>query len=352
MANTASIEEMVKVFSDELALCKVGPGEKISVLSEGNHLQDYAEAFLRAAEGLGADANNVHVAPDATGGGAEARIKEVGVNPLSEDPVAMATLKDSDMVVDLMLLLFSKEQLELQAGGTRILLAVEPFDILKRLFPDEDIRRRVEVGEQRVQAAKTLRFTNKAGTDVIYDLKSGDDGLKRVVTEYGYTATPGRWDHWPSGFLACIGTATGVEGRVVMDVDDIILPNKEFVSEPIDMTIRDGFITEFKGGADARKLQDFYESFEDPGAFGIAHIGWGLNQHALWDVNAPGICQDGRAYYGNVLFSTGPNIEFGGTNDTACHFDLPMKNCSLWLDDELIVRDGELVPDDLRAPGR
>ncbi len=214
MTNKASMEEMVQVFSDELVLCKVGPGEKVAVLSEGNNLQDYAEAFVRAAEGLGADVSNVHVAADATGGGAEARIKKVGINPLGEDKVAMATLKEADIVVDLMLLLFSKEQLELQAGETRILLAVEPFDILKRLFPDEDIRRRVEIGEQRVQAAKTLRFTNKAGTDVIYELKSGDNGLKRVVTEYGYTATPGRWDHWPSGFLACIGTAAGVEGRL------------------------------------------------------------------------------------------------------------------------------------------
>ena len=352
MTNTASMEEMIKVFSDELALCKAGPGEKVSILSEGDHLQDYAEAFLRAAEGLGADVNNVHVAADASGGGAEARITKVGVNPLGDDPAAMATLKDSDLVVDLMLLLFSKEQLELQANGTRILLAVEPFEILKRLFPDEDIRRRVEVSEQRVQAAKTLRFTNKAGTDVTYELKSGENGFKKVVTEYGYTTNPGRWDHWPSGFLACIGTATGVEGRVVMDVDDIILPNKEFVREPIDMKIRDGMITEISGDAHARDLQAYFESFEDPKAYGIAHIGWGLNEHALWDVSAPGICQDGRAYYGNVLFSTGPNIEFGGDNDTACHFDLPMKNCTLWLDDELIVRDGELVPDDLRAPGR
>ena len=61
---------------------------------------------------------------------------------------------------------------------------------------------------------------------------------------------------------------------------------------------------------------------------------------------------DGRAYYGNVLFSTGPNFEFGGTNDTHCHLDLPMKNCSLWLDDEPIVRDGEIVPEEMRAPGR
>ena len=36
-----------------------------------------------------------------------------------------------------------------------------------------------------------------------------------------------------------------------------------------------------------------------------------------------GIGMDGRAYDGVVLFSLGPNLEFGGTNDTKCHMDLP-----------------------------
>ncbi len=61
---------------------------------------------------------------------------------------------------------------------------------------------------------------------------------------------------------------------------------------------------------------------------------------------------DGRAFYGNVLFSTGPNVELGGTNDTHCHLDLPMCECTLYLDDELIVKDGEVIPGDMRAPGR
>jgi hypothetical protein len=29
-----------------------------------------------------------------------------------------------------------------------------------------------------------------------------------------------------------------------------------------------------------------------------------------------------------------------------------MRNCSLWLDDELVVRHGEVIPVDMRAPGR
>ena len=64
---------------------------------------------------------------------------------------------------------------------------------------------------------------------------------------------------------------------------------------------------------------------------------------------AKGIGMDGRAHYGNVLFSLGPDTEFGGDNDTPCHLDLPMQNCNLWLDDELIVEGGEVVPAEMRA---
>lgn len=43
------------------------------------------------------------------------------------------------------------------------------------------------------------------------------------------------------------------------------------------------------------------------------------------------------------MFSTGPNNELGGPNDTACHLDIPMRGCSLYLDDEAIVVDGTIV---------
>ena len=50
-----------------------------------------------------------------------------------------------------------------------------------------------------------------------------------------------------------------------------------------------------------------------------------------------------------MLFSTGPNSELGGPNDTPCHIDIPMRNCSLYLDDEPVIIDGEFVIDDLKA---
>jgi 2,5-dihydroxypyridine 5,6-dioxygenase len=51
-----------------------------------------------------------------------------------------------------------------------------------------------------------------------------------------------------------------------------------------------------------------------------------------------------------VLFSTGPNQELGGTNDTQCHVDVPMRGCSLYLDDEPIVVDGDIAVEEMKAP--
>jgi 2,5-dihydroxypyridine 5,6-dioxygenase len=50
------------------------------------------------------------------------------------------------------------------------------------------------------------------------------------------------------------------------------------------------------------------------------------------------------------MFSIGPNTDFGGDNDTLCHVDIPMRDCSLYLDDELIIDSGHIVKDSLR-PG-
>jgi 2,5-dihydroxypyridine 5,6-dioxygenase len=58
------------------------------------------------------------------------------------------------------------------------------------------------------------------------------------------------------------------------------------------------------------------------------------------------------SFYGNVLFSTGPNTELGGTNDTPCHLDLPMRGCSLWVDDVPVLEHGRVVHPEMRVAGR
>ena len=85
----------------------------------------------------------------------------------------------------------------------------------------------------------------------------------------------------------------------------------------------------------------------------VAGIGWGMNPQAKWHNFVPGAFPGGmgmepRSFYGNVMFSTGPNNELGGPNDTHCHLDIPMRNCSLFLDDAPIVIDGDIVVPDMK----
>jgi 2,5-dihydroxypyridine 5,6-dioxygenase len=333
----------------ELELCGVHEGETVAVLSQQDERKDYADAFMAAARRLGATTFHVRLSEGASTHASETRAPSAGRGTLVASQAALDALKEADLVVDLVLLLFSSEQLAIQEAGTRIILCVEPVDNLLRLFPTRDQRRRVETSEELLASAETLRFTNAAGTDVVYQR-----GTYGVMTEYGYTDTPGRWDHWPSGFLLTSGNDDGVDGKVVIERGDIVvLPFKKYVQDPIEMTIERGQIVDIRGGLDADLLRDYIAAFDDEKAYAISHIGWGCNENARWSGlqnDRRSIGMESRCFYGNVLFSTGPNSELGGSNDTACHMDIPMRNCSLYLDDEPVLIDGEFVIDDLKAP--
>jgi 2,5-dihydroxypyridine 5,6-dioxygenase len=50
-----------------------------------------------------------------------------------------------------------------------------------------------------------------------------------------------------------------------------------------------------------------------------------------------------RAFAGNFLFSTGPNSQGGGKRTTTGHYDVPMRDCSIMLDNELIIDKGRFT---------
>jgi 2,5-dihydroxypyridine 5,6-dioxygenase len=342
-------EQFADVCTQELELCGVREGQSVVVLSQARDDLDKADAFLAAARRLGARAYNLRLGDTATtltGGSVWA----VGVNPLRGNESAITALKEADLVIDLVFLLWSQEQLDIQAGGTRMLLAIEPPDAMARMFPTLDHRRRVEASEEMILKASSMRVTSRAGTDVVYKL-----GTCPVIGEYGYTATPGRWDCFPSGFVFTGGTDDGVDGRVVVDVGDVVVaPWNAFVRTPIEFTIEAGRIADIRGGLDADLLKDYIAEFDDDRAYAVSHIGWGINEKARWArLTHPnsGFGSEARSLYGNVMFATGPNKELGGTNDTPAHIDIPMRNCSVYLDDAPIVIDGDFVVDELKVPG-
>ena len=327
----------------QLTLSGVHEGEKVIVLSQGEDRLDYADAFLAAGQRLGAQMYHMRLpAPLPTNGA-----WEVGKTGLAANADAVEALKQAEMVVDLIFLLFSDEQMAIQAAGARVLTAVEPAPLLARLMPTKELRDRVETAAEVLRRAKTMRITSKHGTDVTYKI-----GMYPTVDEYGYTDKPGRWDHWPAAFVFTGGADDGVDGQIVLAPGDVLLPFNMYVREPVTYTIEKGFIQDIRGGLDAELIKSYMAEFNDPKGFGMSHVGWGLDHRAHWHglTQFPGgMGMELRSFLGNVMFSTGPNNELGGPNDTACHLDIPMRNCSLLLDDEPVVLDGKVIANKLPA---
>ena len=336
--------QMIDAWTQVLTLSQLQPGQTVTVLtSSDSHPQTLSTAIV-AAKQIGAIVNRLDlVTMNGELSLSRDKLSYFGTTPLTGNKAALAALKASDLVLDLMVLLFSKEQAEILEAGTKMLLAVEPPEVLTRLVPTLKDRERVLKASAKLQAAKEMHVTSAAGTDVRFAL-----GEFPMLEEYGFVDKPGRWDHWPSGFLATWANEGSAQGRVVMDKGDIILPQKSYVQDRVEFTVKDGFVKEIKGGLDAELLKDYMESFNDPEVYAFSHIGWGLQDRARWSVLAlydreQTVGMDARAFAGNFLFSFGPNNEAGGSRETACHIDIPLRNCTIKLDGEVVVREGIVV---------
>ena len=133
----------------------------------------------------------------------------------------------------------------------------------------------------------------------------------------------------------------------------MVLPYNRYVTDEIRLEVRDGFIREIDGGLDAKLMHNWLEDNrddpDDMDGHAISHLGWGLNPQCRWDnVALYGDDPDRsngtmRAFAGNFLFSTGPNSQGGGKRTTTGHYDVPMRDCSIMLDNELIIDKGRFT---------
>ena len=57
----------------------------------------------------------------------------------------------------------------------------------------------------------------------------------------------------------------------------------------------------------------------------------------------------GRCFAGNFLFSTGPNSQGGGKRTTKGHYDVPMRDCTVSLDNDAIIDRGHFAGEKMRV---
>lgn len=341
--------ELIDFFKEALQLNAVQEGETVLVYGDSNTQPHYKAAFMGAAMGLGANAVDMTVPTTSPAVQPWGKYSK----QLGESLIAQAW-KAADLVIDLttgMGQLYGQVTTEALRSGTRVLRLTDPIDILRRNHPDPENKRKALAAREVMAPAKKIRFTSNAGTDLTMD-KTG----RPAAIQYGIADTPGHWDLWPAGQVACAPIEGSAEGKLVINVGDILLPLGRYVGDPITCPVEGGRIVEIQGkGVDAFLLRDWFASWKDPNAYIVSHIGWGFLETALWTRmthkwEETGGVMDAESFNGDVQIAFGNNLAFTlqGKNDTRAHIDIDCRDCSFYLDDQLIVENGVIIPEALK----
>ena len=318
----------------------IGQGTRVIVVSETQSRPVLVQLSELALFDLGAQTCTLCMpTPPQT---APVPVKSTGTSlAIQHNPAAIAAMQACEVIVDCTVegMIHAPEWPLIEATGARLLVVTnEHPEILERTEPKAELGPKVQLGIDMLQAAAEMWVTSKAGTDLTIDIRDAPCG-----------GTPGLVAHWPGGLcLAFPGTGT-VNGRIVMDVGDMNLTFKSYLSSQIVFTVENDFVTAIDGdGLDAELFREYMAAWEDPQAYGFSHVGWGMNPAAKWVSGALYDKRDMqavefRAFAGNFLWSTGAN-QYAG-RFTEGHFDLPMRRCTIALDGQAVVKEGVLQGD-------
>lgn len=329
--------DLARLFRHQLEACALSPGEFCVCVTDTAWMPAYAAACHAAALSLGAEAFVATFAWD---------------RPPA--PVALAAACDrADLIVYASghALHYRDELRAALDRGARALCAMEPPHVLDRLRAEPEVRRRARAGAALLDAAREIRVTSPAGTDLVMD-KTGRAGLGL----WGAADAPGRLDFWGLGAVQAAQVEGTTEGRLVLAPGDCCFRLARFVEAPVTLEFREGRVVSIVGGLDAALIRAELESAGDAGAFGAGHMGWGVDRRARWtqaitqtpDAGSGGA--DSESAHGVLQVQLGSNddIAFGGRNRSRAHLGLCLRDATLYLDGDAILAGGAFLPEALR----
>lgn len=325
-------------------LCQLQAGDNVAILSETLSRAVNVHLAELALQDLGCRV--FHVVLPSAPLKAPVAVRSTGSSPaIQGNEAVVAALRSSTLVVDCTVegLLHAPELKSILSEGARLMMiSNEHPEILERLAPNPALAEKVKQGVSLLEQASEMRVFSEAGTDLIIDVRDAPTrGSAGFVTE------PGKVSYWPGGLCLCFPRQSTVNGIVVLDEGDVNLTFKRYLESPVTLTIENDFIVDIQGsGLDARLMRSYFAAWNDRNAYGVSHVGWGMNPAARWDSLVMYDKNDTngtelRAFAGNFLISTGAN-EYAN-RFTQGHFDLPLTACTVDLDGQRIVDQGRLL---------
>lgn len=333
-------QSLTELFIQQLSLCRVDATQTVAIICEHHQKTEYVDSVVAASRALGAGAVVLTASS----------LSQPSLPPYTADgrevPALLAAAGECDMVVDVTVggLIHSDVRTRITGQGKRMLFVAEPADVLERMMGTSELRASVEAASGALRHGSVLHVTSPAGTDLVADIGGAD---LPITCQWGYVDEPGRWDHWPSGFVACFPKDRSANGTIVLQPGDALIPWQRYVQTAVRIQVEQGYIRDITGdGADAFLLREYFQRWQDPEVYATSHMGWGLHPHASWsalDVYSPRALygQELRSVAGNFMWSTGSN-RFA-KRETPAHLDIPMRDCTIRVDDQIVVRDGQLA---------
>jgi leucyl aminopeptidase (aminopeptidase T) len=309
----------------------VEPGETVVVTCDTGSSEEVVEATARAARTVGA-------VPVVIKGPLPTRAHLEPPQPVAE------AIKVADVWIEYAFrpIFFTSAYQNAVDAGTRYLnVARAQVEWFIRLIGDVDYAKMIELGDRLLgltDGADLVRVTNPAGTD-ISARNAGRKGFNHgPANEKGKAYMVGGQVGW------CPLEET-INGTIV--VDGMLSYPEELtrLQDPIRIDVESGVVKEISGGPEAKIFDEWLRGFDDPNMLRIAHFTYGFNPGAHVSEN---IVETERIY-GVHVFGIGKQLPLiGGKGWNAPgHTDGIVLNPSVWLDGELVEKDGRFVHPEL-----
>lgn len=296
----------------------VRAGEQVLIVTDDKKLP-IGTALYNAAQDLGAEALLMTMTPRQVSG--------------EEPPAAVAAaMKAADVVIAPMATSITHTRAKIEAAKAGARVATMP-NITEDMFSqgamtadyDQVMDLTLRVTELLTKAA-TARI-EKDGCVLTLDL-TGRPGIPSP----GVYREKGQSGNLPSGEAYIAPLEDGSNGEMVIDGSMVGLGK---LDEPLRVRVEGGKLKEITGPG-AEKLGVLLAN--DRNAT-LCELGIGTNHAA----RVTGIILEDEKAYHTVHIAFGTNIGFQGTNKADCHIDGVILNPTLYLDDQLILKDGEFV---------
>jgi len=193
-----------------------------------------------------------------------------------------------------------------------------------------------------VAKADTIRVTNPAGTDL-----RGVMGGRKIRYSGKLADTPGE-PIMLGGQISWSPLEDTIEGTLVFD--GALWPPRELgiLRSPIKLTVEKGRVAKVEGGSEAKVLERWFSSIDNPNIYRIAHYSLGFNPGVT---RLTGRIVEDERVFGCIEFGIGSQgVQIGGECwDAGGHTDGIVLNPSIYLDDEPIEVEGTYVHPDIVA---